>query len=222
MASAGGSLRCIKSTAGGAIASGVDTPLRQMYGTARDYVLGMEFVTGEGVAAKSGGRVVKNVTGYDMHKLMIGALGTLGVITKINFRTFPVPISTRGFVAAFRNAERALELRHRIARSPLTPVGARNSQPAGRALLASEAASQIVPEPLPADVLSTALLDARSPNFPATKKFSIAANATSGRWQANAAAPLSISDGDGSRPFRSPHARIHSRSPSRRRPPRRS
>ena len=43
--------------------------------------------------------MVKNVTGYDMHKLMIGALGTLGVMTKINFRTFPLPVATRGFVA---------------------------------------------------------------------------------------------------------------------------
>ncbi len=54
-----------QTTIGGTIASGVDSPLRQMYGTARDYLLGMEFVTGEGIAAKSGGRVVKNVTGYD-------------------------------------------------------------------------------------------------------------------------------------------------------------
>ena len=84
-----------RATVGGTIASGVDSPLRQLYGTARDYVLGMEFVTGDGAPAKSGGRVVKNVTGYDLHKLMIGALGTLGVITKINFRTFPLPVATR-------------------------------------------------------------------------------------------------------------------------------
>ncbi len=62
-----------QTTVGGTIATGVDSPLRQLFGTARDYILGMEFVTGEGVAAKSGGRVVKNVTGYDLHKLMIGA-----------------------------------------------------------------------------------------------------------------------------------------------------
>jgi glycolate oxidase FAD binding subunit len=111
-----------RSTAGGAVASGVDTPLRQMYGTARDYVLGLEFVTGEGVPAKSGGRVVKNVTGYDMHKLMIGAMGTLGVITKINLRTFPVPLSTWVFVASFEDAARDVQLRHKIAASPLAPT----------------------------------------------------------------------------------------------------
>ncbi len=74
-----------RATAGGTIASGIDSPLRQLYGTARDFVLGMEFVTGDGIAAKSGGRVVKNVTGYDIHKMMIGALGTLGVITQNQF-----------------------------------------------------------------------------------------------------------------------------------------
>ena len=81
-----------QTTIGGLIASGVDSPLRQFYGTARDFLLGIEFVTGDGVAAKSGGRVVKNVTGYDIHKLMIGSLGTLGVITRVNFKTFPMPM----------------------------------------------------------------------------------------------------------------------------------
>ena len=54
-------------------------------------LLGMEFITGDGVSSKSGGRVVKNVTGYDLHKLLIGSLGTLAVITRLNFRTFPLP-----------------------------------------------------------------------------------------------------------------------------------
>ncbi len=111
-----------RTTAGGTVASDVDTPLRQLFGTARDYILGMEFVTGEGVVARSGGRVVKNVTGYDLHKLMIGALGSLGIMTKINFRTFPLPAAKRGFVAAFESAGAALDLRHRIAKSPLAPL----------------------------------------------------------------------------------------------------
>jgi glycolate oxidase FAD binding subunit len=111
-----------QATVGGTIASGVDSPLRQFYGTARDFVLGMEFITGEGARAKSGGRVVKNVTGYDLHKLLIGSLGTLAVITRVNFRTFPLPPMSRGFLAAFPSAEGALELRRRVAQSALTPV----------------------------------------------------------------------------------------------------
>jgi glycolate oxidase FAD binding subunit len=111
-----------RTTIGGTIASGVDTPLRHAYGTARDYVLGMEFVTGAGLSTKSGGRVVKNVTGYDLHKLMIGALGTLGILLRVNFRTFPAPHASRGFLASFSAPEGAFDLRQRIARSPLAPV----------------------------------------------------------------------------------------------------
>lgn|GEM_PF-173115 len=110
------------STIGGIIASGVDSALRHSYGTARDFLIGAEFVNGSGALTKSGGRVVKNVTGYDLHKLLIGSLGTLGVITRLNFRTFPMPIESRGFVASLASAEAALELCHAIAHSPLTPT----------------------------------------------------------------------------------------------------
>ena len=86
-------------------------------------MIGAEFVTGSGALTKSGGRVVKNVTGYDPHKLLIGSLGTVAVITRLNFRTFPAPLAgSRGFVASFPNAEGALALRRTIAQSPLTPL----------------------------------------------------------------------------------------------------
>lgn len=111
-----------RSTIGGTLASGVDSPLRQLYGTARDFVLGMEFVSGEGALTKSGGRVVKNVSGYDLHKLFLGAIGSLGVITRINFKTFPLPTSQRGFVASFASLEDALALRQKISASPISPA----------------------------------------------------------------------------------------------------
>jgi len=111
------------STIGGTIASGIDSPLRQFYGTARDFLIGAEFVDGTGHLCKSGGRVVKNVTGYDLHKLLIGSLGTLAVITRLNFRTFPAPIAgSRGFVASFPDAGGALALGRAIAGSSLTPL----------------------------------------------------------------------------------------------------
>jgi len=121
-------------TVGGTIASGTDSSLRQLYGTARDFVLGMEFVTGDGELVKSGGHVVKNVSGYDIHKLMIGALGTLGVITRINFRTFPLPAETRTYVTAFSGVDGACEFRDAIANSHLRPqsveiIGARQGNP---------------------------------------------------------------------------------------------
>jgi glycolate oxidase FAD binding subunit len=123
-----------RGTAGGTIASGTDSSLRQLYGTARDYVLGMEFVTGDGELVKSGGNVVKNVSGFDIHKLMIGALGTLGVITRINFRTFPLSAETRTYVTAFNGVDGACEFRDAIAGSHLRPqsveiIGARQGNP---------------------------------------------------------------------------------------------
>jgi glycolate oxidase FAD binding subunit len=111
-----------RSTIGGTTAAGIDSPLRHFYGTARDFLIGAEFVDGTGKLCKSGGRVVKNVTGYDLHKLLIGSLGTLAIITRLNFRTFPALLASRGFVASFPNAEGALALRRAIAESSLTPL----------------------------------------------------------------------------------------------------
>jgi glycolate dehydrogenase FAD-binding subunit len=108
-------------TLGGILATNCSSPLRQFYGTARDFVIGMEFVTGDGRRAKSGGRVVKNVAGYDLHKLMIGALGTLGIITAANFKTFPLPQATGAWTANFRDSGGALRFRAAVAHSQLAP-----------------------------------------------------------------------------------------------------
>ncbi len=111
-----------QATLGGAIAAGLDSPLRNAFGTARDFLLGAEFIDGTGALVKSGGRVVKNVAGYDLHKLLIGSLGTLGVITHLNFRTFPAPLTPRGFLASFSTHQAALNARRKIAASPFTPL----------------------------------------------------------------------------------------------------
>lgn len=140
-------------TAGGTIASGVHSPLRQAYGTARDFLLGLEFVTGEGIHAKSGGTVVKNVAGYDLHKLMIGAMGTLGVITKINFRTFPAPASTRVFASCCDKAQGVLGLRSRVAQSPLRPLTMEVLSQGAVEMLSSAIAAQIASGPETVDRL---------------------------------------------------------------------
>ena len=140
-----------QATVGGTVASGVDGPLRQFYGTARDYVLGMEFVTGAGIRAQSGGRVVKNVAGYDIHKVMIGAFGTLGIVTKVNFRTFPLPESMLGFAADFKNAGDAIELRNLLARSPFTPLMLEIFSPRAARMVSNAMASAVrsgMPPPL--------------------------------------------------------------------------
>jgi glycolate oxidase FAD binding subunit len=134
------------STAGGAIASGLDSPLRQGYGTARDFLLGAEFIDGRGALVKSGGRVVKNVTGYDLHKLLIGSLGTLAVITRLNFRTFPAPIAgSHGFVASFPTHQAALTLRRRIVDSHLSPLTLDVLNPTAAGLFATR--TPLMPEP---------------------------------------------------------------------------
>jgi glycolate dehydrogenase FAD-binding subunit len=125
-----------RATIGGIAAAGADSPLRRSLGRTRDYLLGMEFVTGGGVAAKSGGRVVKNVTGYDLHKLLVGSLGTLAVITRLNFRTFPLPAERRMFVVAFASAAGALGLCGALARSQLQPMLVEVANPVAARFLA--------------------------------------------------------------------------------------
>ena len=107
------------STVAGAIASGIDSTLRMQYGTSRDFLIGAEFVDGTGKPCKSGGRVVKNVTGYDLHKLLIGSLGTLGVITRLNFRTFPLPELRGACIATFPAMEAALNFHDSLLQSGL-------------------------------------------------------------------------------------------------------
>lgn len=111
-----------RSTIGGLLATGLYGPHRHGYGGPRDYCIGVRFVTGDARKAKGGGRVVKNVAGYDMMKLLIGSWGTLGVITSASFKLFPAPRQTRTFVAVFSSAAEALAFRYRVLRSPLDPI----------------------------------------------------------------------------------------------------
>ena len=133
-----------RATIGGIVATNSSSPLRHAYGAVRDFCLGMEFVTGEGKQAKSGGRVVKNVTGYDLHKLLIGSLGTLGVITRINFRTFPMPQAQGNFVSTFSDAESSFAYCRAIAQSVLAPQILEAIDPvAARFLLSSKGTEKI-------------------------------------------------------------------------------
>lgn len=108
-------------TVGGLLATALQGPM-QHWAAVRDFCIGVSFVTGDGKQAKAGGRVVKNVAGYDLMKLLIGSHGSLGVITSANFRVFPRAKQTRTFVMQFASSDEAIAMRDRIVRSPLAPL----------------------------------------------------------------------------------------------------
>jgi glycolate oxidase FAD binding subunit len=109
-------------TVGGVIASNVSGPRRRLYGTARDLVIGMTFITLEGKLVKTGGMVVKNVAGLDMAKLMIGSFGTLAAIAVVNFKVQPMPEVERSFLLPFDSLSAAMTTRNTILRGPLQPA----------------------------------------------------------------------------------------------------
>jgi len=111
-----------KCTIGGALASAAQGPLKQLYGGLRDYCTGVRFVTADGKVAKAGAKVVKNVAGYDLMKLLIGSFGTVAVITGASLKLFSRPRQTRTFIAKFAEAAEAVSFRDRVLGSPLAPL----------------------------------------------------------------------------------------------------
>ncbi len=93
-----------RATVGGIVATNDSGSLRHRYGSLRDLVIGMTIVLADGTVAKSGGKVVKNVAGYDLHKLMTGAMGTLGIITDVAFRLHSIPRHTCSVVVRSADA----------------------------------------------------------------------------------------------------------------------
>ena len=94
-------------TIGGAVAANAHGPLRFAFGTAKDLVMGMQFVQGDGTLVKSGGEVVKNVAGFGLHKLQVGALGTLGVIATATFKVYPLPKADQTLIFTFEDTDAA-------------------------------------------------------------------------------------------------------------------
>ena len=109
-------------TVGGVLATNSSGYRRRRYGTARDMVIGMRFATLDGKLVSSGGMVVKNVTGLDMGKLMIGSFGTLAVIASVNFKVFPKPESSASFLLRSASVETLLDVRREILGGVLQPI----------------------------------------------------------------------------------------------------
>ena len=109
-------------TLGGVVATNASGSLRLRHGTARNQVLGMHVVHANGNVVKSGGKVVKNVAGYDLNKLYIGAFGTLGIITEITLKLAPVPIQQVILTTQFQNIQDAVDTGLSVVRSQALPI----------------------------------------------------------------------------------------------------
>jgi glycolate oxidase FAD binding subunit len=106
-------------TVGGIVATNRSGPSRLLYGTARDLVLGITVALPNGDVVRSGGRVVKNVVGYDLNKLHVGALGTLGLICEVTMKIHPLPRAESSVVGRFTSPDGAFTVAHSLARSNL-------------------------------------------------------------------------------------------------------
>jgi glycolate oxidase FAD binding subunit len=111
-----------QATLGGVIATAFNGPRRFGWGTIRDYVIGIAAVDGRGKLFHGGGRVVKNVAGYDFCKLLTGSAGTLGVIAQVTLKVKPIPAVSRLAVAAVRTPQEAEQLITVLLDSAVTPA----------------------------------------------------------------------------------------------------
>ncbi|GGS47402.1 glycolate oxidase [Planobispora rosea] len=130
------------STVGGTLATAAAGPRRLRYGTARDLLIGLTVVLADGTVARSGGKVVKNVAGYDLGKLFTGSYGTLGIITEAVFRLHPIPRARHWVTAVLPSAPPAA-----LSAGPSTSPGA---------VAAALAASQAEPSAVELDWLAPA------------------------------------------------------------------
>ena len=109
-------------TVGGLIATGAAGPLRFRYGAPRDLLIGITVVRADGTVARSGGKVVKNVAGYDLGKLFAGSFGTLGLITEATFRLHPAPAAATWITLECPDPAAAADAVQVFAASPLAPA----------------------------------------------------------------------------------------------------
>ena len=108
-------------TIGGVLATHASGPRRFRYGTGRDLLLGARFVQADGTITWGGAKVVKSVTGYDVPKLLVGSLGTLGVLVEATLRLHPMPPESRSWQLGFSSAEAARDFLVALLDSPLQP-----------------------------------------------------------------------------------------------------
>jgi glycolate oxidase FAD binding subunit len=113
-----------RATIGGIVAANAFGPLRTRFGSVRDLIIGISIIRADGVIAHGGGKVVKNVAGFDLPKLMVGSLGTLGMIATVTFRLHPLPENSETLLLTNRNAAPLRKLIADMRQSQLEPAAA--------------------------------------------------------------------------------------------------
>jgi glycolate oxidase FAD binding subunit len=129
-------------TIGGIVATNDSGPRRHKYGAPRDLIIGVEMALCDGRVAKAGGRVVKNVAGYDLSRLVCGSFGSLAVITSATFKLAPLPAVSRTVVAACSNPADAAQLALTVASQPVTPSAVEIQAPSAQLLVRFETTEQ--------------------------------------------------------------------------------
>lgn len=116
-------------TLGGMLATNASGPHRHGYGTLRDFCIGLHGAYVDGTLAKAGGMVVKNVTGFDLMKMHLGALGTLGIVTRVNLKVLPKPAAERTLLLQFPGPEPSFAAVAALAATQLRPMAIEFSSP---------------------------------------------------------------------------------------------
>jgi glycolate oxidase FAD binding subunit len=127
-----------RATIGGIVAANDSGPRRHRHGTARDLIIGVEMALVDGRTAKAGGRVVKNVAGYDLSRLLCGSFGTLALITSATFKLAPLPAASRTVVASMDGGAQLGQLALALAAGPLTPSAVELDAPPVRLMIRFE------------------------------------------------------------------------------------
>jgi glycolate oxidase FAD binding subunit len=133
-----------RATIGGITATNDSGPRRFRHGAPRDLILGVEAAFADGRVARAGGRVVKNVAGYDLSRLLCGSFGQLAVITSVTFKLAPLASSSRTLVAGFPNGAAAIAAACDLAHAPVTPSAIEINAPSPRLLVRFESTARAI------------------------------------------------------------------------------